>query len=257
MSGQSGSDTPKKLTLRDRKKAQPLAKRYFSDEEKKSIVETVAKNLTDAQRGVFFYTCQAMGLNPLLNEICAVVYHGKEGSKMSIQVQRDGFLTIAHRSGKFAGLESGVTVNDQGKIINGWARVYHKDFNKPVYQEADFDEYDSPERNPIWKTKPKTMIKKVAESMALRKAFNVSGVYAPEEMDNEIEVAGEYAVPSTQVPHGDDPATEIQINSIKAMLKNLGLDGAKPAIVNFDGLTKQQAADTLKNLASQKKAKKA
>jgi len=56
---------------------------------------------------------------------------------MSIQVMRDGFLTIAHRSGKFAGLESGVTVNDE-KIINGWAKVYHKDFTVPVYQEGIF-----------------------------------------------------------------------------------------------------------------------
>jgi hypothetical protein len=33
----------------------------------------------------------------------------------------------------------------------------------------------------IWKKMPRTMIQKVAESQALRKAFSVSGLYAPEE----------------------------------------------------------------------------
>src|SRR3990167_1485408 len=152
---------------------------------------------------------------------------------------RDGFLKIAHRSGKFAGLESGV--KGEGSELIGWARVWHKEFTKPLYQEADFSEYDNSVRNLLWKTKPKTMIKKVAESMALRKAFNVSGVYAPEEMDNEIEVAGEYAVPSTQVPHGDEPATEIQIKTIMAADKTVKKEELKK-------LTRQEVADRLRNI---------
>jgi hypothetical protein len=33
----------------------------------------------------------------------------------------------------------------------------------------------------IWETKPRTMIQKVAESQALRKAFSAFGLYSPEE----------------------------------------------------------------------------
>lgn len=243
----------KKLTLKDKRKAQPLAKLYFSEAEKESIVNTVAKGLDLAQKGVFFYTCQALGLNPLLNEVCAVTYKDKEGkSTMSIQVMRDGFLTIAHRSGKFAGLESGVyEVDDKRKTMVGWAKVYHKDFEHPVYQEADFNEYNT-NRN-LWVSKPKTMIKKVAESMALRKAFNVSGVYAQEEMDKEVEVAGEYATPTLEIVGGDKPATEIQIKSIQALMKAKGINESE---VELDGITKQQAADTIKKIA-QMRAKKA
>lgn len=181
----------KKASIKDRKKAQPKAVVYFSPEEQLVIKETVAKTLNPAQTKIFFYTCQALGLNPLLNEIACITYknHQTNESSMSIQVMRDGFLTIAHRSGKFAGLESGVNMSEDGKtIISGWAKVYHKDFQVPVSQEADFEEYNAPFRNPLWKTKPKTMIKKVAESMALRKAFNVSGVYAPEEIEKEISI---------------------------------------------------------------------
>ena len=178
----------KKITLKDRKKAQPNAVLYLSDSEKTVIKETVARQLSQDQFKIFIYTCQALGLNPLLNEIACVTYKNKDGSvSMSIQVMRDGFLTIAHRSGKFAGIESGVTTSESGKILTGWAKVYHKDYNVAVFQEADFEEYNTG-RN-LWASKPKTMIKKVAESMALRKAFNVSGVYAPEEMEKELILA--------------------------------------------------------------------
>jgi len=105
----------RKLTLRDRKRAQPDANLYFSEAERDAIVQTVAKKLDAAQVKIYFYQCQALGLNPLLNEITAIVYKGREGSTMSIQVMRDGFLKIAHRSGLFAGMESGVKKDKEDK----------------------------------------------------------------------------------------------------------------------------------------------
>jgi len=238
----------KKITLRDRKKAQPKAVIYFSEAEKETIKRTVAMTLDAPQTNIFFYTAQALGLNPLLNEIAAITYKTKQPDgtyekKMSIQVMRDGFLTIAHRSGKFAGLESGITMSEDGKtIINGWAKVYHRDFKYPVYQEADFSEYTT-DRNPLWTSKPKTMIKKVAESMALRKAFNVNGVYAPEEMDKEITL--ESVAPKVlEVPNGDAPATPEQIATVKALLPEDEAPDKK--------LTKQQAAEKIQELSKKK-----
>ena len=246
--------TVKKITLRERKKAQPRAKLYFSEAEKTAIANTVAKDLLVPERNIFFYQCQALGLNPLLNEICAVVYVSRTTGKrsMSIQVMRDGFLTIAHRSGKFAGIESGVyEADEKRKYMVGWAKVYHRDFKQPVYQEADFEEYNCPEKGgypTLWKSKPKTMIKKVAESMALRKAFNVSGVYAPEEMESEISKDRQNGKP-LQIEGGERPITEAQINTIKA------LGGDFDGYVN-DKLTMQEAAELIKKLATQKKGEK-
>lgn len=237
------SNDKNKLTLRERKKAQPKAVIFFSDQEKTVIKETVAKDLTEPQAKIFFYTCQALGLNPLLNEIAAVTYKDRAtGNRtLSIQVMRDGFLTIAHRSGKFAGLESGVNMSEDGKtIISGWAKVYHKDFNVPVSQEADFEEYSAPERNALWRTKPKTMIKKVAESMALRKAFNVNGVYAPEEMDREIAPVEESK--PLQIEGGEKPATEEQLGTLKAF-----------GFVPEGEMNRQEAAEKIKELATAKK----
>jgi phage recombination protein Bet len=226
------TDQNKSLTLRERKKSQPKAVIFFSEEEKRTIVETIAKDLTAPQDKIYFYTAQALGLNPLLNEICAIPYAGK----LSIQVMRDGFLTIAHRSGKFTGIESGV--KGEGINLVGWAKVYHADFEQPVYQEADLKEYENP-NNALWKTKPKTMIKKVAESMALRKAFNVSGVYAPEEMESEI--AKETNKPIPQITNGDQPADEAQKKTIETL-------GGKPK----KDLTRQEAANEIKELSTKK-----
>lgn len=240
---QPKNEQTKKLTIRERKKAQPNAVLFFSEAERQTIIDTVAKNLDNPQVRIFFYTCQALGLNPLLNEIAAVTYKDRMTGKstLSIQVMRDGFLTIAHRSGKFAGLESGVKVDENGKIIFGWAKVYHKDFGQPVYQEADFEEYNVPEKGgkpTLWKSKPKTMIKKVAESMALRKAFNINGVYSPEEMEKEIVPVQE--IKQLEVRNGSEPATIDQLKTLKKM-------GHK--FEQGKELTKQEAAEAIKELA--------
>ncbi|MBM3253109.1 MAG: phage recombination protein Bet [Candidatus Omnitrophica bacterium] len=240
----------KKVTLRERRKAQPLAKIYFSEEEKQTIAETVARGLTVPQTKIFFYQCQALGLNPLLNEICAVTYRLKDGStQMSIQVMRDGFLKIAHRSGKFAGMESGVKwiEGEAGKMeMVGWAKVFHKDFQVPLYQEADFKEYAIMERGgkpTLWAAKPRTMIKKVAESMALRKAFNVAGVYATEEMEKEIvELSASNELP--RLPDADAPATEAQIATIRSLDPEYSEEELKK-------VSKQIAAEIIKKLVSQ------
>lgn len=239
--------TTKKISLRDRKKAQPNAIIYFSEEEKRVIKETVAKTLDASQTTIFFYQCQALGLNPLVNEIAAVTYKTKNpdgtySSRMSIQVMRDGFLTIAHRSGKFAGIESGVKLDDQNQLV-GWAKVYHKDFDQPVYQEADFKEY-AMDRNPLWASKPKTMIKKVAESMALRKAFNANGVYAPEEMELEIAKERSNGNSPAQIEGGDKTATEAQLVTLNSL--------DPETLWEEKNMTRQEAADLIRQLSQQK-----
>ncbi len=252
----------KKLTLRDRKRAQPGAAVWFSEAEKEAIYGMVSDKLDTPQKNIFFYQCQALGLNPLISEIAAVPYYNKKTGKtvLSIQVMRDGFLTIAHRSGKFAGMKSGVKEHTLHEIKEGeseisekiaktryvgWAKVYHKDFKVPLYQEADFEEYDNSVKNPLWISKPKTMIKKVAESMALRKAFNVSGVYAKEEMEMEI-VNNHTPTKPLGLEGGDKPASETQLATLRS------LQGVKKLKASY---TKQEAADFIKVL-SQKKGKK-
>ena len=58
--------------------------------------------------------------------------------------------------------------------------VYRKDMSHAVSVTVYEEEY-STGRN-LWTSKRRTMIGKVAESQALRKAFSISGLYSPEEM---------------------------------------------------------------------------
>jgi hypothetical protein len=59
--------------------------------------------------------------------------------------------------------------------------------SKPVIVEVSYNEYvqktSSGEIAKFWKEKPETMLKKVAESQALRKAFDITGLYAEEELE--------------------------------------------------------------------------
>lgn len=135
-----------------------------------------------------------------------------------IMVGRDGFLAIAERSGKFDGLVSGVVKeNDEfefglekpihrfgrdeegkrGAIIGAYAYVYRTDRRYPFRMFAEWFEHGRPKtRNDDgspksgktpWKETPSLMIKKVAESNALRLAFRVSGVVAAEGSDEDVD----------------------------------------------------------------------
>lgn len=140
--------------------------------------DTVAKGTSDQEFKLFLFTAARLQLNPLVGQIWCVKYGNNPAS---IFTGRDGFLSIAHRSGQFDGMESGTKLVD-GELY-GWCRVYRKDMAHPFAVEVALSEY-STGRN-LWKDKPRTMIQKVAESQALRRAFDISGLYSPEEIETE------------------------------------------------------------------------
>jgi phage recombination protein Bet len=191
----------KKVTEKVNKATQPIdyEKRVglvkapkFSPAMLSVIKKTIAKDLNIDEFAVYIYRARAYFLDPLKGEISVQVRwkNDPEKRQMVVVVQRDGYLTIAHRSGMFGGMQSGVRKEQDPEtkkwLTFGWARVWSKAHpDKPVEIEVDFNEYcpDDTSKSPLWKTKPKTMIQKVAESQALRRAFNISGVYETAELD--------------------------------------------------------------------------
>jgi len=157
----------------------------------KLVKEMTAKNCSMEEFKMLCITAKLYDLNPLKKEIWAIKYLGNPAN---IMVGRDGFLTIAHKSGQFNGMETDYTLSNKGTgnpaitstgtDMKSFAtcRVYRKDMDKPISVTVYMNEYYS-NVNPVWRSKPITMLKKVAEAQALRKAFNVSGVYSPEELD--------------------------------------------------------------------------
>jgi len=140
------------------------------------VRDMCARDCTDNEFLLLMQLAKTYQLDPFAKQIWAVKYGNNPAA---IFCGRDGFLAIAHRSGKFDGMESG-TRNDEDDLV-GWCRVYRKDMSRPFEVEVSLSEYSTGKN--LWQTKPKTMICKVAESHALRRAFGISGLYAPEEID--------------------------------------------------------------------------
>jgi len=148
----------------------------YNPQQVQLIRDMCARDCTDNEFLLLMQLAKTYQLDPFAKQIWAVKYGNNPAA---IFCGRDGFLAIAHRSGKFDGMESGT--RKDGDDLIGWCRVYRKDMSRPFEVEVSLSEYSTGKN--LWQTKPKTMIIKVAESHALRRAFGISGLYAPEEID--------------------------------------------------------------------------
>jgi len=151
---------------------------------------------------------KSLGLNPITKEIFFVPRRSKVGdrwiNKIEPMLGRDSYIKIAHSTGLFEGIETYSEVKEVPKLINGkWSnesdlvatcKVYRKDTERPFIVNVAYSEYVQRTKNgeitKFWYEKPDTMLKKVAESQALRKAFNINGAYSIEEV-NDVEVEPE------------------------------------------------------------------
>ena len=175
---------------------------WLSDENKRIIrKQFFPPNATDSDMQYCIAVAKSFNLNPILKQIFFVErkakINGEWHSKIEPLAGRDSFLTLAHRSGKFAGIKSDCFLKNKPVFINGeWqnkkelvaiAQVYKKGHETPFEAEVRYDEYvqrtSDGRINKFWAEKPETMLKKVAESQALRKAFDISGLYSIDEAE--------------------------------------------------------------------------
>lgn len=157
----------------------------FNDEDTKLIKSQIAKDCTDQELKLFLYQCKRTGLDPLVRQIYAI----KRAGKMTIQTSIDGFRVIAERSGHYAGQDEPIWIDDEkGNPTKCTVKVYK--FTPNFEQRycagvgvAYFKEY-YPNAVMLQKSMPHNMISKVAEALALRKAFpqDLSGLYTDDEM---------------------------------------------------------------------------
>jgi len=172
----------------------------YSDKQVQLIWVKYAKGATKEEFELLLYTAQKYDLDILTGEIYLVKYENKPAM---IFASRDGHLAIAHKikledgQPAFDGMVTEPFYDDNKNLAGATCEVWRKDMGHSVKKTVLFKEYNT--NMALWKSKPVTMIEKVAESQALRRAFHISGIFCPEEMAQwELEAQGIKFTPPAQ-----------------------------------------------------------
>lgn len=168
------------------------------------VKNNIAKGINDMELTYFLQVCKTMELNPFNKEVWC--YKDKQGNLL-IFSGRDGFLAKAQKNVLFNGIRScEVCQNDdielniplgeihhkinpkepRGLIIGAYSIIFRKD-GEPTIEWAEMSVYNKGYNT--WKTHPAEMIKKVAETHALKKAFGISGIQSEYDFDVNDSVA--------------------------------------------------------------------
>jgi phage recombination protein Bet len=168
----------------------------------------------------FLAHCQRTGLDPIAKQIYAI----ERGGKWTITVSIDGFRLVAQRSGQYAGQTPIEWTGDGKTWVDVWldekppaaARVgvRRRGFAEPLFAVARWSSYAvmvpkwenrqrvGEELSPMWARMPDLMLGKVAEALALRRAFpmELSGLYSEEEVDFEVSQEPAPRTPGASAP---------------------------------------------------------
>lgn len=164
----------------------------FSDDQRALIRDAYTNGASDEEFAVLMEIARARQLNPLLRQIHFVKRWDSEKRRevWSAQVSIDGLRSIAERTGVYAGQDEPEFIeNPDGTLRACKVRVYRRDWGtRAAVGVAYYEEFVQKTRegkpNRMWAQMPRVMLSKVAESIALRKAFpeDAGGLYTPEEM---------------------------------------------------------------------------
>lgn len=185
---------------------------------KKYLVRGRADLTSDQELVFFMNTCKMQGLNPLVNGEVYLIKYSKDDPAQMV-VGKDAYLRRAFDHPDYLYKNDGITVkrgNDivqkEGcclypgeELIGGWCKVYFMRNGKErtAFKEVSFTEYNKGMAN--WKSKPATMINKVAISQCVRDAFpkDYEGVYSEEEMIASGAIPADYTeLPDNEAPEG-------------------------------------------------------
>lgn len=161
----------------------------YTAHQREILMETVAKGCTPEQFMLMLELAKRYKLDPFAKQIWA--------TKVGILVGRDGFLTLAHRSGDFDGMETTFEERD-GKLFSATCTVYHKRMSHPFRVTVRLDEFYRGNSD-AWQRMPYVMLQKCAEAHALRRAFCVTGLYDEAEFPPDEPAAGCDFAPSATI----------------------------------------------------------
>lgn len=223
-------------------------------------------NVTDEECYVFTQLCKYQKLNPFLREIYIVKYGNGAASTI---VGKETYMKRAYNHPKYRGHKAWVSEDSQ----TATCEVYIDGFVVPITVTVDWAEYK--QESPLWRSKPKTMLRKVAIVQAFREAFpeTFGGLYAEDEMPIDqstldrtpINIASE-TVDSIQVETNGQESSDIatnldavlliddsQLESIKSMLEIKDVDTKRFLMwcgSDIESMSHKKASDAIELLQS-------
>lgn len=216
------------------------AARFSFDNDQLSLMKrTVARGADDNAFLMFLELTARYKLDPFAGQVYLAKMAGRDGEPPSYKtiIARDGLLVIANRYEEFGGMEGDVIYASdiiartadgfvhtyapvlaeermKQPIIGAWCRVF-REGRRPTFFLAKHSSYKR--GNKSWNNYPDAMILKVAESMALRKAFSITGLIPEDEVgaryDEQLGGVVEQQVVEQQPDWGpdEDLAKRLQI----------------------------------------------
>ena len=168
------------------------------------IKTQIAKKATPEEFDLFIMMARRTRLDPLLKQLYFMKYKDNRKSAeagchcygectcgkavyspATYVTSIDGYRIIAHRTNDFAGIDEPeyTRPNPNSLPTHCTVKVWRKSSSRPFSATVKFSEYTTGKQ--MWASMPETMIAKVAEAHALRKAFpqDLSGIYTTDEMD--------------------------------------------------------------------------
>jgi phage recombination protein Bet len=145
-----------------------------------TVRNVLAPDLSDDELKLFAMVATRSGLDPFAKQVYAV----KRQGRVTFQTGIDGYRSIAARTGLYDGQdepEYGATCEcgdgrPAGHPESATVRVYRKGVGRAIAATAFWHEYKpeagaSGRQDAMWVRMPRVMLAKVAEALALRKAF--------------------------------------------------------------------------------------
>lgn len=193
---------------------------------KKYLVRGRSDLVSDQELVFFMNTCRQQRLNPTVQGEVYLIKYSKDDPAQMV-VGKDAYLRRAFDHPDYLYKNDGITVKrgDQivqkegcclypgEELVGGWCRVYFMRNGKErtAFKEVAFAEYNKGMAN--WKSKPATMINKVAISQCVRDAFpkDFEGIYSEEEMIASGAIDTDYVdLTDTEAPDDDAPISQEQ-----------------------------------------------
>jgi phage recombination protein Bet len=146
--------------------------------------QTICKDLSDPELMLFLTRCKMKGVDPFTQ---AYAFKGADG-RLVTELRIDGMRALARTGGAFKGRTVELMYHPERKeeVVGARCTVWRNDMETPFVEEVLLKEYQTNRGTwDPWQKMPETMIRKVAESHALRAAFpeELAGWYVDEEMN--------------------------------------------------------------------------